>query len=916
MKRNCIFFFLIFLSTNLLAQATDTEKIKKTIIDTAAISTWTCLGDNLTISNNGKYFDYDIKNQPFSNNTLVIQATGSSWKKECIGAVNVSFSKDSKTFVFMTSDTLSFLKLGTSNLWRIPKVISQKQPQADKGKWLAYQLKGDSMVLVLRNLLTGAERRYIHVKDYEFDNNANVLLLTIFSCQDKTTSLQWVNLADLNTKNIWTSFDSSHQDTKVVNYKLDYTGTQAAFIVQENRDEIKVNTIWYYKNGQPKAVIKATNFSPGISAGLSISNTLLNFSKDSRYIYFRLQSPWTSITEPGGTNVDIWSYKDTILQSTQLLTLKPITYTAVINTNSDYVVRLEREHEKIIATPITGDFVVTKIDTAGDRFWMGEFYGNSISPKWLVSLKDGSSKSIPTKGYSLFYFSPAGKYLIYYDLKAGSFYSCDLNTGKTVNISREIPADLLAEDNMFMHREPASIPKFPVGIAGWQENDEALFIYDNYDIWKLDPSGNGFPINITNGYGKLKNMKFRIVNETDIFYDAVVYKKNSILLLTAFNVNNKYNGFYYKQSNKSGNPQLLSMGPYTLFYYPGQVPGLDHSFDNGMAPLKAQDVNIWIVKRQTAADAPNYFLTKDFVNYKPLTTLQPQKAYNWLSAELVSWKQLDSIPTEGILYKPENFDPNKRYPVIFNYYQQMSGRLYQFPAPELMSANIDIAWFVSRGYLVFTPDIHYTFGRMGQSAYNSIVAAAQWLSRLSYVDSKHIGINGHSFAGFETNYIVTHTDLFAAALEGAGTSNWISSSLQLAGKAYSESSRLPSLENQIGKTLWDDPNLYIENSPVLKADKVTTPLIIFHSKSDDAVPWQQAVEMFIALRRLEKPAWMLQYDDGNHGVWGNDRIDFSIRVTQFFDHYLKNTPAPRWMTQGIPARLKGIDNGYELEYKN
>src|SRR5258708_6413737 len=157
-----------------------------------------------------------------------------------------------------------------------------------------------------------------------------------------------------------------------------------------------------------------------------------------------------------------------------------------------------------------------------------------------------------------------------------------------------------------------------------------------------------------------------------------------------------------------------------------------------MEPVKARDAEVWIVQRCSTEEAPNYFFTRDFRDFLPMTHLQPQSGYNWLKAELVNWKLPDGSLSQGVLYKPEDLDPKKKYPVIFNYYEQLSHRMYQFPRPEFTGDDIDVAWFVSRGYLVFTPDIHYDAayaGRLtsGECARNALVSAARWLAKRPYI---------------------------------------------------------------------------------------------------------------------------------------------------------------------------------------
>jgi dienelactone hydrolase len=450
-------------------------------------------------------------------------------------------------------------------------------------------------------------------------------------------------------------------------------------------------------------------------------------------------------------------------------------------------------------------------------------------------------------------------------------------------------------------------------MAGWLTDESGILVYDNYDIWKLDPAGKKKPINITNGYGRRNNIKFRIPDRRTAMRGL---SDKATILLSAFNTINKHNGFYQKNLQEDDNPKLLTMGPY-IFCHIGAVPP-GGSFDAaGMEPVKAHQTNVWLVMRQSPTEGRNLFVTKDFKSYTALTKHQLHKDYNWLTTELVTWKQFDSTTCQGVLYKPENFDPQKKYPIIFYYYEQLSFLLFSYPRPDFSIGPIDIPWYVSHGYLVFTPDIHYKAGLPGPSAYNSVVSAAAHLARMPFVDGLKMGITGHSFGGYETNYLITHTNIFAAAAEGAGTSNLISGYGTLRGshgKEYESGEKNFEIgQYRMGVTLWQRPDLYISNSPIFKADKVTTPLLIMHNRGDRQVNWNQGIELFTGLRRLQKKVWMLEYDDGGHSVAGDDAKDYTIRMMQFFDHYLKGAPAPKWMTQGIPARLKGIETGLALD---
>ena len=255
------------------------------------------------------------------------------------------------------------------------------------------------------------------------------------------------------------------------------------------------------------------------------------------------------------------------------------------------------------------------------------------------------------------------------------------------------------------------------------------------------------------------------------------------MLLTGFGTTNKYNGFFRQTIGRGARPELLTMGPY-LYYRTASQRSYNQFFDDGAPPAKALAANCWVVRRESATEAPNYYVTTDLKHYRPVSHLMPQANYNWLRADLIQWRTSDGKPGQGILYLPENFDPGKKYPVIVNIYEQLSHRLFEFPEPGLTRDAIDIPWFVSKGYLVFTPDIHFKPGNSsgmttGEWAYRSVAPAITALSKLPYADLRHLGIQGHSFGAGETNYLITHTHLFAAAAEAAGPSDAISNYLSL-----------------------------------------------------------------------------------------------------------------------------------------
>jgi dienelactone hydrolase len=903
-------------TSNVLKLAAPVEESNvKEVIQTADIHHWVHLDydRHLAISKNGQYITYRISNRPLDGHTLIVQSLDGSWKEEFQEGTKVSFSDDSKLFVFSRQDSLFFVKLGQGLIRTVGSVNSFKVPlliDQTKGEWLAYQLKGASKDLVLYNLISGAEKQYNSVMDYSFDDHGNVLLLQT-SRKEELATLQcliWVGLPDGEGKEVFAT-----KEENINGIDIDGVGKQLAFMVR-NKNALSQYNIWYYKVGMPKAILKVDNNTSGIDSGLVLQPSP-RFSEDGRYLYFNLHKQETRKGKPGMPQLDVWNYKDTVLQSWQLLNSKTSyysmnqTYTAAVqvddcsNSKNCRVVRITKDYDILWAVPKkTGNHCVIVNKTRGDRFWL-----NLQDSNWLVSLKDGSRVFLTVGSNIEFKFSPSGHFLVYYDkYKGGDYFCFNISTGKISNISEGIPKGTL--EYIDEYKNSSKRTSFvTVGSAGWVSENDGILVYDNFDLWLLDLNGKKAPMNITKSYGVKHRIKFRLANQ---FNGEKVYSHNSKLLLTAYDMETKFNGFFQVSPNAKSELQELCMKPYTFYHSDQKILGLQE-FETNMEPLKASDVNVWIVKRHTYNEAPNYFSTTNFKDFKALTDLNPQANYNWLSAELIKWKQLDGTNGQGILYKPENFNPNKKYPLLIYYYRQFSYRLYEYPRVEFTGdAHINVPWFVSRGYLVFIPDIYFKEGeRNGECAFNAIVSGAKFLSHQSYIDSTKIGISGHSFAGGLTNYLITKTNLFAAAFEGAGTSDRISSGLQLS--LDDGNSRLSITEE--GFNFWERPDLYIESSPIMNAHKINTPLLIFHCKKDDAMPFEQGVELFIALRRLNKKAWLLQYDKGTHAVFGSSAEDLTIRVTQFYDYYLKGAQPPVWMTRGIPARLKGIEDGLELD---
>jgi dienelactone hydrolase len=503
----------------------------------------------------------------------------------------------------------------------------------------------------------------------------------------------------------------------------------------------------------------------------------------------------------------------------------------------------------------------------GDAHW----HEVGLRNIYLVSLKDGTRKLVQKDTRTNYSFTPTGKFLQSFDSKLGQYLTYEVNTG--------IKRICTIGDSTIWTND--RIDRFP--IAGYDKDDRNVYLYDLFDIWKVDPQNINAPFNLTREVGRRDSIIFEAANARKFILD-------SNLILSAFDLRTKKNGFFKLESN--GKLTELSM-----------FDSLFCAFSIGLGnPVeKASASDSWLVKRESAEASPNLFWTNDFKHFKPLTSLKPENQFNWLKSELHTFNMPDGTLRNGILYKPENFDPKKKYPVIFYFYQELSNQLHRYTPAMPSDGRLNIPYYVSNGYLVFTPDIVYKIGSPGESALRAVTSAANYLCQLPYVNPSKLGLQGISWGSFQTNYIVSHSNLFAAACSTSGQTDLISlyGSLSniFSGASFAGYNEIG--QGRMGSTLYDRPDLYIANSPIIAAKNITTPMLLMYNKPD-SINFVQGVQLFTALRRMGKKGWMLQYKDGGHGVYGVQGLDFDIRMKQFFDYYLKDTLPPKWMIEVLP----------------
>jgi dipeptidyl aminopeptidase/acylaminoacyl peptidase len=335
----------------------------------------------------------------------------------------------------------------------------------------------------------------------------------------------------------------------------------------------------------------------------------------------------------------------------------------------------------------------------------------------------------------------------------------------------------------------------------------------------------------------------------------------------------------------------------------GQPENLIMAARNFGSPIKAKNADVLVLTASTFNEFPDLLVTgPDFKELKKVSNANPQKAgLFWGTAELVRFKNADGVPLSGVLIKPENFDPGKKYPMLVYIYERLSQNLHHFVDPK-PGHSLNVSYCASNGYLVFLPDIVYTVGYPGQSALKCVLPGIQAVVDRGYVDEKAIGIQGHSWGGYQVCYLVTQTNRFKAAAAGAPVANMTSAYDGIRwGPGLPRQWQYERSQSRIGGSLWQYPMRFVENSPLFMADRVRTPLLMLHNDQDDAVPWYQGIEYFLALRRLGKEVYLFNYNGEPHGLRKRaNQKDYARRLQQFFDYHLKGAPQPAWMAKGIP----------------
>lgn len=758
---------------------------------------------------------------------------------------------------------------------------------ADEADWIAYQRGRKDSTLYVRSLDGSKTFQFPTVTDFQFAKKSGMLYYT--SAAEGEAGIFTLNPEKGSPALIKEGKGVFKQTT------FDEKGERLAFLYCADKDSsYKALGLWLSEHNAPAKEI-ATRGNKAFPAEWVINeNGMLQFSKSASRLFFGTspepkQKDTTQLAE-NRPNVQVWSWDEPVQYTVQNYNkekdLKK-SYQAVYNLGNGSIFQLANEELPNIQLGNEGDAALALLSTSRPYSLSSMWEARTRSDYYTVSLDNGERKQIAQADYGRFRLSPQGKYAYWYGETDSCWYTIALAEGKRYRLTT--PESFPAWD------EENDVPDYPYahGAAGWTANDQNLLIYDRYDIWKFDPTAATSPINLTVN-GRKEKLSYRL---EQLDKEARFIDLGKPQLLKGFNEATKGYGFYNARLSAPAAPKTLLAGNYML-----------------RSINKAKNTDDVIYTMETFQQYPDiHYSTLAFKKSVQLTHGdKQQEGFIWGTAELVSWISLDGRPLEGVIYKPANFDPNKKYPMMVNFYERNSETLYNYRMPEPHRSTIDYHLYNSNEYVIFNPDIRYVDGYPGESCYNCLMPGITMMIAKGYIDEKGIGAQGHSWGGYQVAYLATRTNLFSAIESGAPVVNMFSAYGGIRwGSGMARSFQYEHTQSRLGATPWSSPLRYLENSPLFTMDKVQTPILIMHNDADGHVPWYQGIEYFVAMKRLGKPCWLLNYTGEPHWpMHMANRIDFQRRMFQFFNHYLKNDKMPKWMSEGVPA----VEQPFELGY--
>ncbi len=775
--------------------------------------------------------------------------------------------------------------------------VKPEEPKKDEPK-KEEKKKEPGNDLVIREFASGKETKVAEVVDYVWAKPGTWLAYSVSSKTPESDGAFAWEAASGKTVALLKG---------LANYKnltFDEKGSQLAFT--SDRDDYKseksASKLYYWAPPANKQVTAsgaakpatpsetATELAPGMAKGfpadMAVSeNGKPQFSKDGGRLFFGIAAaPKPEPKDaPEPIKVDIWNWKDPFLQPMQKSQAeqdrnRTLMCVMHLGPKEKRFVQLATEDVPDITLSVDAKVALGSSDLAYRQLVS---WDQGYEDIYVVNVNDGSRKKILEKSAGRASFSPGGSYLIYFNDADDNWYTYRISDGKTSNITATIKVPLVDET----HDSPSE-PR-PYGTAGWTDGDKAVLVYDRYDIWEILPDGSKARM-ITQGIGRKDKLVFRYQRlDRD---ERTVPDKTPLLLATT-------------------DDTTRASGVYRVTLAQNAAPAKVVMLDKLMRiSEKAKNADVYVHTEQRFDEFPDLWVSgADLSDARKVSDANPQQTeYTWGKADLIEYINGDGVPLPAVLIKPDDFDPSKKYPLMVYIYETLASSLHRYYTPS-PGTSINMARYVSNGYVILQPDIIYEVGYPGPSSLKCVIPAVEKILGMGFIDPKRIGIQGHSWGGYEISYMITQTDIFAAVEAGASVVNMTSAYGGIRwGTGMSRAFQYEKTQSRIGAPLWSRALQFIENSPLFWVERVKTPYLTIHNDEDDAVPWYQGIEFFSALRHLGKEAYMFNFNGEKHGLRQRENQKYwTVCLDEFFDHFLLGTPEPEWMTKGIPYLERG-----------
>ena len=814
------------------------------------------------------------------------------------------FSDDSRWLAFITAPgqdepeggtrTLHLRALDGADRWEVENP-SSFQFSGD-GRWLAVHKRraerggeGDAprgADLILRDLQTGSVTNLGNVAEVAF-NEASTHLAYLIDAEERAGNGAFVfELDEGRILPVHTGDYLFH------GLSWDETGEALTFL-RGNEEEGKthrINQLVTLRGLQSGALNVAGSVQvydpsqdPAFPEGFVISEFRApSFSEDGERVYFGIKAQEDVIEEAEDSRADVvvWHWKDKQVQSRQEVQAgrdRRATLLSALNLDADRFVQLaESPNDRIQLAP-DGRWAILFDD---GPYWMDRNHSANRSDVYRIDPVSGDRALIARSVINSMGISPNAEWFLYWRNQELQAYG--LATGDRVNLT-EVAGGVDFENKEF--DRPVEKPTY--GVAAWSADGEYVFLNTRFDVWQL-PLGQAQARNLTGGMGDREQIRFRIMdlNQEDDGLDT-----SEPIVLSAYGERTKKSGYFRARPGRD--PQELLFEDAML-----GTPG-----SRGGGLRKARNADRVIFTRQTFVDFPDYW-TSDlrFDQPRKVTDANPQQTeFLWGERVLVDYTDQRGNQLQATLTLPADYEEGRRYPMVIYFYEKMSQRHHEYSMP-VYDDRPHMSTYASNGYLVLMPDIVYDMGYPGSSALDDVVSAAEATIEAGFADPDRMCLQGHSWGGYESSFIVTQTDMFACVVTGAPLTNLVSMHNILYRQSGSPNASLIEWgQGRMDTTPFHDLDRYIAESPVHNVEGISTPFLILHGTDDGAVDWNQGLEYYIAARRMGKEVILLSYPGEPHHLSRKEnQKDFQIRMKQYFDHYLKGAPAPTWMTDGVP----------------